>query len=746
MVAPEPTAGDGVHRSYASLMGDPAKDPCVAGGEGDPLAGYSSIFHRWRVSGDAVPTVGQVHRDLITDFDAPVGAVGYFVTSSSSPTGILKITHGYRAFVGLPTTVTNRGQTFGYVGDVVGGLDINTFALDPDQLGRTDETRCAETPERHLELLQAEPGAAALGPFEDEAIPAQVTVTRKAMFIPFGLVEYVLDKDLSAREAFEILWPVIESKGWQEPMKPLVNFLMVASTLHATGAPTRTVHTVLGKGATSEADVLHERRERVLYQQLPALRPPYQQPGAAQGAAMGAGAGLDPFMASLVAQVAQMNDHARVDREDRRIHREQAALPKTVRERFQDYTTDKLLALLTDGLEDMDLPRLYQELAGRQKGVSKRMILQHAYDLAAKELKLNRLPASPSHVLDLDQWDYVGPSMDAIGTGLLPFSIVPPDAPSKQARQALRDDAERSRQYDMSGEAVAGAISAADAKKLYNAKGYIPCEWAEADIQLELYGVMLGALLGCRHAVTRNRVAAYLYYVHLRTRLQASMNRKFGTNLAPALLVFHFQLHYRSWFQERFIYESVDNPDPDVVTGLQQFSRSNTLAWLPGYEDVPCLVALEPNHAAGHAVGQPAPLAVPAPLGRTTGGSAGPSRPRGAAPGPSGAPAGASAPPPPGATPPTPAPTRVVNTHRDARLTGSGPLAGNVLRRTIHAAIEAAGGPPPSVVRAGTTMAPCLSWHLKGTCYVDCNRRADHVANTEEEKEALWGWTQSAFS
>lgn len=136
------TAGLSEPRTYVELMGDVTADPCALGAPGgDPTLGYASIFTRWRVS-DASPTPEQVHRDLLTDFSAPVGAVGFFVSNGVSKTGILKVTHGYGVYAGFPTTTDNRGKTFGYVGDVVGGLDIDTFELDLTHLARTVEVRC----------------------------------------------------------------------------------------------------------------------------------------------------------------------------------------------------------------------------------------------------------------------------------------------------------------------------------------------------------------------------------------------------------------------------------------------------------------------------------------------------------------------------------------------------------------------------------------------------------------------------
>lgn len=265
---------------------------------------------------------------------------------------------------------------------------------------------------------------------------------------------------------------------------------------------------------------------------------------------------------------------------------------------------------------------------------------------------------------------------------------------------------------------MAGAISAADAKQLYNVGGgYVATEWAEADIQLELYGVLLGTLLGTTHVVTKAHVQTYRYYERIRTRFQAAMNREYGITLAPALLVFHFQLHYRSWFDERFTHSQYDTAAPDIHTGLKLFTTTNNLNWIAGYEEVPALVALRASRP-GRAGGSP-----PGPLAHRNVN-------------------------PPGEASPAPAAPqtfeRVQNIGRDPRYFGSSPVAVNIKTRSVKDAIQAE--KPPNVTRGGRTFPTCLSWHLKGTCSEGCNQIGDHVANSAEEKEKLWDWTKVAFA
>ena len=73
-------------KTYQELFADPSYDPCNA--NGDPTAGYLEIFARWRSTNNA-PTVAELHRDLLMDFDSPVGAVGFFVKATKSTAGVL---------------------------------------------------------------------------------------------------------------------------------------------------------------------------------------------------------------------------------------------------------------------------------------------------------------------------------------------------------------------------------------------------------------------------------------------------------------------------------------------------------------------------------------------------------------------------------------------------------------------------------------------------------------------------------
>lgn len=146
-------------------------------------------------------------------------------------------------------------------------------------------------------------------------------------------------------------------------------------------------------------------------------------------------------MDDLVSRLSQLNSHARLDRAARQQARDKVARPKSIQKSLETVSQTKLLKL-TDKVTDDDLPKLHHELAARTKGINKRQLLQQCFDITAGELDLNKLPASSTHVMDVHNWDFIGTSCDTLGSGLPPFSVVPPDTPSKPGRKAMQEEQE----------------------------------------------------------------------------------------------------------------------------------------------------------------------------------------------------------------------------------------------------------------------------------------------------------------
>jgi hypothetical protein len=175
------------------------------------------------------PTTNEVHMDILAEFASLVGAIGVFVQGGGSPMGLLQVLHGVHNFPGLPGRPSaDRRQTFAYLGEVV-GIDVVTIAFDKDCMGITDSVIVPGTHDRVMQMLAEEPSAELLGPFPSTEANTRTVKNRAAIYIPFDLVSIVLGRDLSARRAYELLVPSIVANLLASTLKPLVDFLTIAS-------------------------------------------------------------------------------------------------------------------------------------------------------------------------------------------------------------------------------------------------------------------------------------------------------------------------------------------------------------------------------------------------------------------------------------------------------------------------------------------------------------------------------------
>jgi hypothetical protein len=340
------------------------------------------------------------------------------------------------------------------------GIDAVTVAFDEECLGITDSVIVPGTHDRVMQLLAEEPSAELLGPFPSTEANTRTAKTRAAIYIPFDLVSIVLGRDLSTRRAYKLLVPSIVASGLAATLKPLVDFLTIALVSpNGTTVTPVTVRDKVGLEWDINPSLVGHRRDKILYSVLPDLRPSTPSRG-------------DPYMQDLANGVkhffTEMKD-VRIAGDDRRL---EAAHPQTFRKKYGDRLADQML-LLTNQPDDDQLPNFFHELAGRPKGISERILLQREVDLAARALGVQPFKVAPSQSLAFKTFDFVGDGYTEIGTGLLPFSVVPPDATSASARRMLSEDGACAEMFDMSGDGANGALTTSDANRLRNNKGYI---------------------------------------------------------------------------------------------------------------------------------------------------------------------------------------------------------------------------------------------------------------------------------
>jgi hypothetical protein len=91
-------------------------------------------------------------------------------------------------------------KPFASLGDVA-GVDIATMAFNAAQIVVTEDVIMPGSIERVLQLLANEPGNQMMAPFKATDANVRVTKARSMAFIPFEMMERVLDSRLTARQA-----------------------------------------------------------------------------------------------------------------------------------------------------------------------------------------------------------------------------------------------------------------------------------------------------------------------------------------------------------------------------------------------------------------------------------------------------------------------------------------------------------------------------------------------------------------
>jgi hypothetical protein len=141
---------------------------------------YRVIYSAWRTN-DSPSTVEDLQDKIITDFIAPIRAIGIMAADEGTKTGRLKATHGYERFPGLPgKSHPDRRANFAFEGDV-DGTDAYTFAADKNQWGLTPYVNVPKLMERHLTLMEASPSNNMVGPYVTDEAGVHAIHTRSAI-------------------------------------------------------------------------------------------------------------------------------------------------------------------------------------------------------------------------------------------------------------------------------------------------------------------------------------------------------------------------------------------------------------------------------------------------------------------------------------------------------------------------------------------------------------------------------------
>jgi hypothetical protein len=173
--------------------------------------------------------------------------------------------------------------------------------------------------------------------------------------------------------------------------------------------------------------------------------------------------------------------------------------------------------------------------------------MHQAVDMACATLHLATFQVSPAHVMSFKNLHFAGGQYFDIGTGMLPFSIIPADAQSTSARAMLAADQGWADAFDLGDDPKAIAITPSDVPRLRNLAGYLPHGWIKAGSQLRSACGLLVALLGPEQPVIRAYLHFLTKYGRLQTRLSLELDQEFGARLGPSLINFHVQLAIHNW-------------------------------------------------------------------------------------------------------------------------------------------------------------------------------------------------------
>jgi hypothetical protein len=687
------------HSSYTSLYSDPRENPFGQGETRKPAIQH--YIHEWRSDANPMDTATLTIAVVDQFTDHAVGGICIFVNDGDGNPK-LEVLLGLRKYTRNPGSPTSLlfNQVFAYLNDVEEGTG-SLIGFDNSMLDMTDEVNVYAL-DHHKSKLIGDESIELFPTIADGAAQCETVKTRKAMYIPYELVPYVLEKNLSPRQAFMVLHPVMEAAGLLTACKPLVDYLRVAGTLPTVGLAPEVIHDKAGRAIIAERGLLLFMKNQVLLRDLGGLRKRSST--------------TNPVIAQLTAAVDSMtqNQLRRDEANERRLLAKDKS--KSITDIYSSGQLKRLSNICHVDESDLDLlPGVYTSIAESKKENSLAVVQQKMDDLAL-EYGLMVGPVLPTSALQYFRTlRFHGIDARDLSSGLLPMTFTPPGAMSTGARSIALENNENIVSYELM---MGGAhqLTSTDAKELAKSKAYITTDWSEARAQVEYYQPVIGTILGKNHSTTKAYVAAVRYAEGIFLELKEALNAKVGFKQAPSMFTFIFQSHFGGWFREQFISEE-PIPPPDLVSMFRRFSMGRNLDWLPVTTGIKILDDLREI--------------VPAfrPSGGGSGGGSG----------------GAAGPP---ASPRRESSLgkRYNNPDHDQRFKEDNPFCKIIQERKIRKGEEAATEKGVAFPLSLEGKERCHTWHVKGFCYTNCKHKLDHVKlETPKEIEDVYKFARAGF-
>ena len=703
--------------TYTTLFTEPGLDPLGDGPTRTNL--LKGLYQKW----NSVTSTGkELLETVLNQFEGqPIGGIGVFVIGTDGQHR-LEVIHGLRKYPGpliAHSPLSNR--YFGYQGDVSENGFAKIVEVQDELLDVTDEINVLKL-DHHKAKLENDTAAEGLvQPVPDNAPQCETLSTRKSMFIPYCLMPMLFAKSLTAREAFFTIESELTDPELRTACLPLLTYLRVGTTM----AVGDSILTALPR--VCPAFELTPSLQDYLYTKVALRDLQGRRPTRLAGP-------TDPttvaIQESLNAILKQNLDRDQKE-DDRRAKTEKAT---TIPEAFGEHATLRLLGICHKDNTD-ELPRLYSLLANKKKNADSLSILQSCIDNSMMALNIpGEIIVTPSVMQYVKTFRFHGIDPTDIASGMLPMSFVPPGAASAQGRARIAEDNERNFGYQNMMSTATQHISSADAKELAKSKGFIPTRWSEADGQLLSYQAALHCTKGGAHPLFLGYRAGWRYYQRIRITLQDALEEAVGPALAPALLVYIFQLKIRSWLEEQWKNPSERLPPPDFTRRFREdFMESQQLNWLPNVSRIPMLNRLRIVHPTPGAGGS-------SKGGGGGGGSAGSSGGADRGSGGGNTKLGKGK---PGDNDPKEKGKRVENKELDPRYKEDNQMCTNMKEWKVEKAMRNMNGAAPKR-SDGRDM--CVTFRAKGHCSSNCKRRHDHASSTAEDKATFHQWCVQAYA
>lgn len=655
----------------------------------DPYGGnYADVITTFTVdptTWDADVTLLNALRVGVHHANAYVGLFSY----DGEAAGRTRLLHLPQEFPGtLGVNSPYDGRNYAYLDEVVGG-NIQTVVFPSDAFERASNTG--------LNIYATATGATAAWAADPtltiiDLIPPGTANTGRAhvpnlMYVPPAYIPLFLGRRLTPRQLITEVVAEVVRRGQGADMAGFLAWCVYAGTAATAGGTASPLHA--GRDVTvpvADANFL-SWRQRLLNGLLPSL----------------AGIGMAPATAATVRMAGLMGDILREQKDaraDKSNARAIASAPKTVGEYFKAYLTDKLMKLC-DVTTESSLPELWAALAAAG-GKREREVIEESFRTIASALGLPELTpvVTPSFTKKITAMRFAGANLDDLSEGVHPFAVIIMDHTTSSGEQLYNDAMAAAHDYDdlMRG---SGTADLGDIKILKSsAKVLIPETYALGRAMLQSYRIVLVALLGETHMLVEHYSRFLTSYTN-RENFYMGRLQRVDTSFGVARLLRYVQLSMRAWFEE--IWDSPASAGvmlPDFQHPLSKMALGD-MQWLP---------QLPAKYLPASPAPSPASTDKPVPGG-------------------------------PKEEPKKKA-DQVRNNNMDPRFDEFKLLISKTKFNDVIKKV----GEPPKVTRGGKDISMCASYHLRGSCFSNCNRRADHGSHKEEESAALYDWCKLAFA